>query len=409
MPKFFQLVLLGLMCSTTSIHAQSAQQELWLAPLAREFNGKKWGAGDFLKLFDDNAKWQTVAKNISVFKFYPTFIGSASEAQLRAVFDNLKRRGIKTALEGSMLTTEEGCGAQVSGDSGEFTTHLVERIHQFGGELDYLVMNEPLLHAYRQKQRLCAVDVEAMAAANVLRTIREVSQVFPNVQIGDVEAIGLWKGTEDLPAAIARWSDAFAAATGRKLAFVDADVGWILPWVDVVGRLGDEMHRRGIPFGVIYNGMDTDLSDEAWVESAERHFLRYENSGYRRPDRAIFQSWADYPHQILPEDGRNTLTSLVLSYLRRPVSVDAQRVGWRVSGRLVDDRKIAVADTSVSLSSRPLNGPGPAGWGSTTGVVPAGATHASFTISMNTECACEAPKLDYFARLRIRAAWQFGS
>ena len=289
-----------------------------------------------------------------------------------------------------MLTSEEGCGGKVASDTGEYTLRLVERIRRLGEHLDYLAMNEPLLHAVRQKQRLCANSVEAMTAANVARTLREVRKTFPDVEVGDIEAIGTWKGTEEFGGTIARWAEAFQAETGRKLAFMHADVGWILPWIDVVGRLGDEMHARDIPFGVIYNGMDLDLSDAAWIDDAEQHFLAYENSGYRLPDMAIFQSWAEYPRRILPEDDKIRSPSLVLRYLHPRSIVHAERHGTSIVGQVVDEQNAPIANAPVSLYSRPLQGVRPGGMGGTTGVVPTDAIRASFVVSMNYECACEA-------------------
>jgi hypothetical protein len=388
--RMFTFILLILIGYSTDVNAQRPQQELWISPLAQEFNGKKWGAVDFLEMFNGNAQWETVAKYVRVFKLYPTFIGSASDAVLRQVFEDLRRRRIKIALEGSMLASAEGCGGKVSSDSGEFTVRLVERIHRLGGHLDYLAMNEPLLHAIRQKQRLCSDNIETMAARNVSKLIQEVRQYFPNVEVGDIEAIGTWAGTKGVLDSIGRWADAFQAETGRKLAFMHADVGWILPWLDTVGRLGDEMHKRNIPFGIIYNGIDTDLSDEAWIKNAEEHFLQYENSNFRLPDMAIFQSWAEYPRHILPENRKYALTALVLRYLQRRTILRAEQHESSVIGRLVDEQNAPLADVPVTVFTRPVKGYGPVGWSSVSGIVPQSAIRASFTISMNFECACKA-------------------
>ena len=79
MSECLRIIILILACSTTVVRAQSIRQEVWLSPLAQEFNKNKWGAADFLEMFSEQRKWHSVALNVGVFKFYPTFIGSASE------------------------------------------------------------------------------------------------------------------------------------------------------------------------------------------------------------------------------------------------------------------------------------------------------------------------------------------
>ena len=397
MRKIQLAVLFATTLASFAVHAEPPDQQIWIAPLARDFNGKHWGSADFMDLFKSDAPWQRVAGRVGVFKFYPTFMGAASDAMLHAVFDDLERRGIKVALEASVLTDAEGCGAKVAGDNGEFTIKIVERIKRLGGRLDYLAMNEPLLHAARQKQRLCEPSIEAMTAANVARTIAAVRRLFPDVQIGDVEAIGNWSPThmpwartEDFMTAVSRWSSAFAKATGRELAFMQADVIWILPWVDALGRFGKEMHARNIPFGVLYTGIDLDLSDETWIRHAEEFVSRYSNSEYPVPDMAIFQSWHEYPRHILPEDGMFTLTSLVAHYMRDRVTVHVERHGTVVSGRLLDERSNPIPDAAINIQMTSASGYGPLGWQAVSGNVPEGAVRANFALRMKTECGCEA-------------------
>lgn len=119
MLRRISFIILILAYSATAVRGQSPRTELWFSPLSQEFNGRKWGASDFLEMFSvSGAKWDVVSQNISVFKFYPTFIGSAPDATLHTVFSFLNAHGIKTALEGSVLTPDQGCGEKVVGDSG---------------------------------------------------------------------------------------------------------------------------------------------------------------------------------------------------------------------------------------------------------------------------------------------------
>jgi hypothetical protein len=105
---------------------------------------------------------------------------------------------------------------------------------------------------------------------------------------------------------------------------------------------------------------------------------------------AIFQSWAEYPRRILPEGGQYTLTSLVLRYLSARSIFHAERHDSDIVGQLVDEHNTPLPNAPVVLYTRPLHGKGPSGWNATTGVVPEGAIRASFAVSMNRECACNA-------------------
>ena len=86
-----------------------AEPIIWLAPLSSVTFDNKPGAADYMSLFQPDASWQQVAKVTSVFKIYPTFAGRASDDILRAVFADLKRRGMALALEARILSSTVSC------------------------------------------------------------------------------------------------------------------------------------------------------------------------------------------------------------------------------------------------------------------------------------------------------------
>jgi hypothetical protein len=64
-----------------------------------------------------------------------------------------------------------------------------------------------------------------------------------------------------------------------------------------VESLREALQQRGIPFGMIYNGWTTDLSDAQWMTDAENHYAEWEAQGGTIPSHVIFQSW--YPIRIM--------------------------------------------------------------------------------------------------------------
>lgn len=70
---------------------------------------------------------------------------------------------------------------------------------------------------------------------------------------------------------------------------------------------------RGIPFGMIYNGLDRK-TDADWMQAAETHFKAYETKTGITPDQVIFQTWESHPTHVLPETDPTALSHLVDAY-----------------------------------------------------------------------------------------------
>ena len=79
--------------------------------------------------------------------------------------------------------------------------------------------------------------------------------------------------------------------TLEALAFLHVDVNWgRADWRSSLKEIRSDVERRGIPFGIIYNGSSSDTSDRDWLARAEERMLGYEaDTCGRPPDHAIFQ------------------------------------------------------------------------------------------------------------------------
>jgi len=306
--KSFVSALLLFICSSAV-----AEPRIWFSPLS-SVTTDKTGAADFMNLFEPNAPWQEVAHAISVFKLYPYFVGRARDADLKRIFSYLAKRHVSVALEARVLTSTRGCTMQ-HGDGGESTVHLLDRIKRLGGKFDYLAMDEPLKHALAGDVR-CRASLDAVVS-DIRENVAQFRLRFPTLEIGDIEPVGDWRNAPTLLPDTLSFVDKYQKESGEKLAFFHADVGWTVSWTGITETLQKELSRRGVPFGIIYNGEDLANSDELWAKQAVDHFQQFEACGKKRPDDVIFQTWRSHPTKVLPESDPTTLTGVADVYLHK--------------------------------------------------------------------------------------------
>jgi hypothetical protein len=271
------------------------------------------GAVDYMALFAPDAPWPRAAAHIQVFSLYPQFVGWGSDADLVTVFRGLAARHIALAAELGMFAGRHG----VEGCDGDNAARYVRRIKRLGGDLRYIAMDEPLYfgHEFAGKNST-RVSIPAVAA-NVAANIAAVRQVFPDVQVGDVEPLSNFATTPGLLQEMSEWIDAFQAAAGRPLAFVRADLLWTKPWQDRADGVAQIVRSKGLPFGIIYDGDYHETSDAAWLASARGHYEAFESGGRPAPDEVAIQTWMPLPTHVLPETSPTAFTHLVDEYVDR--------------------------------------------------------------------------------------------
>jgi hypothetical protein len=273
------------------------------------------GPSNCMDLFTPDAPWQQAARHVAVFKTSTQFATGATDAQLQQMLDALRQRHIGFAIEGPMIPRTRPCGEDVEGYSAPGTFSMIaERIHKLGGQIDYVGMDEPLYygHVYNGPNacRSSIADIAQQLVANVTA----LRAVFPNVQIGDIEPVGS-DDSGDWPGQIAEFGAAFQQATGRKLAFFQADIQWNQNYRPSLTAITRWARRNRITTGVIYNGTGRDATDITWVDDALAHARSIECSPALRPQQAILQSWMAHPASMLPETAPGTMTNFVLRYV----------------------------------------------------------------------------------------------
>jgi hypothetical protein len=363
----------------------SAQQTVWFTPLpAAKHPDGYFGAPDYMDLFSPTAPWQQASSHVQVFKIYG--VDSFSDADLTKILAGLKRRRIALALEWPVLTSST-CGIGIEGFGGGLVP-VLKRIQKLGGTLTYLVMLQPFQWGSLYKgQNSCQWDVRQVAM-NAFLEVKQAKAIFPKLLVGDIMAVPAFRETgPDWANLFGTWFDTWRSVSGAPLAFFHVDVDWnVANWQEAIPAVRAQVQKRGIHFGVVYNGFLTDESDTAWMSAAENHFLEYEvRAGNPPPEQVDFQSWNPHPTHVLPETDPTAFTHLIDLYFRKRTNLTLTENGGQRRGTLRTGAT-AVAGANVQITAQPLSGNGTVTTYTITGTVPAQGYTALVGARINGEC-----------------------
>ena len=149
------------------------------------------------------------------------------------------------------------------------------------------------------------------------------------------------------------------------------------------------VRTRGLPFGVIYNGSDSEQSDTTWVNAAEAHMAAYEATA-DPPGHVIFQSWNAYPKTLLPEAARDSFTNLINRYFRVRTQLTLAVDQGTFSGQL-SISGAPVAGAPIQFTATPLSGDGSESQYVVEGITPGGVRQMVLGLRVNIECGCSGP------------------
>ncbi len=321
----------------------TADPLIWFAPLPPLSIGPGrpyTGSDDFMSLFTPDADWGPSGDRIDVFKLYGEWVAyKATLPELQAVVETLRRRGIALAVEAGPLDATSTCGQGIEGFAGrEEGLRIANRISAAGGRLDLIGMDEPWYygHVY-DGPRACHWSPERIAKG-VVDFVGAIRTVYPDVIVGDTEAV-----TRDLdPDRLVAWLDAYRAVAGEPLPFVHLDLDFGRPgWPEMVAALRAAGEQRGTAVGLIVFGDPSDATDAAWFGTAAVRILAAGGAD-DPPEHLLFQSWQDRPDLVLPAVGAETWTWFISRYSTDPSSLGellpppnlATGVGARASASL---------------------------------------------------------------------------
>ena len=311
-------ILVSGVCSA-SLGAAASAENIWLAAQAPYPPAGDPGRPDFMDLFNARAPWPETSRVVKVVQLPTQFMAWVPDGQLRIIIDDLNRRGISLGIESLAQNgdNEPRCGQRVEGyGHPKEVAAIAAKIQRVGGTLAYLAMDEPLTFGHFFNGPTACHSSVADVAERVAEVLGEYRRVFPNVIIGDIEPGGAFRSPE-WNADYRQWVIDFREKVGTPLSFLRLDIDWNDGDPRQAVDEGIALARdNGLKLQIIYNGRDTDKSDQAWIESAKANIKLVESRLGGAADTVVFQSWAPHPTYLLPETSPTTLTGLLAWYLR---------------------------------------------------------------------------------------------
>jgi hypothetical protein len=301
---------------------------------------------DYQQLFKPDAPWQKARSHLYGFQLTRRYVMNKDEATLRPIFAWLKQNDIALAVTFGMVPSEDGCGPNVEGMIHNAQGNLVgaQRLKQFGADLEYINIDEPLTFGHYFAERpagrakdACHYDIETLAGL-VADEIWKVRSVYPDVQIIEDEAnAGI--GT---PSELGQWLDALKRDLGDEVPVtIRFDIQWdspVKPWQTSAPPLVRTVLQHGYRYAIIYDGGAKDETDEAWIRTAQNHIKAWEATVQPVPDSVMIQSWQPHPQQLLPETSPTTLPYLVNWYCAN----SAQAQGCPRRQKNLENRALAI-------------------------------------------------------------------
>lgn len=300
--------------------AQSGKAtEIWLQPnspyeakgFAKLSGDPIWlkNGTDFWHFFSSANDANPILKDIKVIKFSPTFVGSASKAEMESIYKWLHQHNIQLAVGIEMLTPMAGgCGRHLEGFSAsdDSVNGFLYKLKHTGADVAYFVMDEPLDFGSEVKARgACQASFE-QTAENILSSVKKIKALFPNAQIGEVEGV---PHTTNL----AKWLAVYHSAMGSYPSVFFADVYWRFATDKQLESWSAITRQHHIRFGVIYNAGEQKTSEE-WAVAAQTNIKRIISDPNIHVDIALFQSWLPQPFHLLPANQVGTMSNMIQFY-----------------------------------------------------------------------------------------------
>jgi hypothetical protein len=316
--------------SSSRSEAPPSNRQIWIGGISpfMQRHRKLDNPSDFLAMFDTGAPWPVSSAHMAYFKLPSQAIEFSTDEEMHTILDGLRRRHIGLAIEmGLLLDGPGGCGHGFEGMGAlHEPENVIKRMKALGGTIDAVAMDEPVIFGRLKTKGMrddtpgCQYAIATMVD-QVAPKIEQLRQAFPDIKVGDIEAIGGGvsgaSGMEDI---LAFETLLHQRTHGFAPAFVHADMQWNdIGVVAQAERLSRRMHALGIRVGVICNGGGPAIKDSnAWVDNAVQRCRSMAADPQFAPDDLLAQTWEPLPTKMLPENANGTMTNLARRLLNFP-------------------------------------------------------------------------------------------
>ena len=273
--------------------AQTANIAVWFNPAPE--------SADFQTLFTQPDSWSAARKQISVFEFAPSQLRQSKlrnslEDMVRVdAFQKLRSWGIQTAIAVGAVK-EWDCNARTTVG---LTVNFIRAVHQHGGAVQYVAMDEPLFSGLGLNKPICNFTIE-QAATRTADFAQRVQVVVRKQGLGAAPAI---VDIEPYPSISLSqhetWIDDLIADGLRPAAYqLDIAIAQInrrpeikQKFVSDLRQLKAFVESRNIPFGVIvWSSHDPVGSDREYFQDT-LEWARTLHNVIGRPNEIVLSSW----------------------------------------------------------------------------------------------------------------------
>lgn len=260
---------------------------------------------DFMEMFSPGSTWQDAIPGLTTIKLYQAFVADAPSSDLEAVISWAQENNIAIAVEGGVLpvASPSNCGWGVEGYNDAFVSQM-QRFASLGGVVADVSMDEPLYFgSISTEANTCQQNISTTAQL-VASTYKKLLNIFPNLQLTDIEPVPLVSSVE-----YSQWLADLNADLPEKLSSFQADLLLGEPFESDLVSIDQDLVSDGVSPGVIVDAAASADSNAAWVQSAVNTAALVEDSSMTCVGTLDVQTWESYPTEVLGPDTPGSLSN----------------------------------------------------------------------------------------------------
>jgi hypothetical protein len=282
-------------------------------------------------LFESDAEWTTVARQIDLYKYYGVQLEKAvkwaTQLAPKALVDFTKARNIKLGCEfGDFNFIKD------AKDASEHAFRQLDPIFEVGGEVSSIHLDGPVRHMLKGHQESPNALSLNEVAIRMVRFFKQIRRKYPNIRIGIITNFPNWDYTAEFVGYNGHYTDRSGVTYSQALDVLHrvlADADEKIDFVEVdcpynyyrekrsrsddadidnarkLTKLQQWCKERAIGFNLIVNAEPRTEGAKGFHDMTCEYVQQLRRDGIF-PDVFIVQSWYKQPAKHLPETERYT-------------------------------------------------------------------------------------------------------